>query len=333
MLLCISCLLFLQPIEMNNTSSVKVVPRFFLQLPWVPITEDIFNTSILSKIFLHKQETFVVGLKNCYKLIFIVSKLNSFGLEVESVSFRSQDIIGNMISLQFCDLMDLPSEMALENSFQEDNSSETVLFSTILDDGSEEKWKDIFSSEEMVKIFTDSLFTFQVYVTGSQDCYQFQLMDSLLKNQLWATSIDKQRTDVEIHVQQKSFYAHKPILAARSPVFKNLLAVDPISNDPQVITIANCDAAAVEEFLYFIYTGKLMKTAASEQLLLLAENYGIKTLKALCQIALNQIKPKISGRQVLRFVDDIKPLDISTSPSLDPQRVQPMYVYMFLCNM
>lgn len=303
----------------ESTSNVKVTPRFFLQFPWAPKAKDICDTLQLSKICLLKKETFFVSFKNCCKLLFITSNLEQLGMKANSVTFSSKEIL-NFIYDRYGGFnhpfeFGVPFTQHMKNiSPSKEEHSEMEIFS--FDDFKghgvygyllEEYARDSLENNEPSKLDElFSTFTFQVYITASQENYQFQLGDLLLKNHLWTASVDRQGTDVEIHVQGKSLFAHKAILAGRSEVFKNQFTAD---NTVHHLTIEDCDLAAFEEFLYFIYTGELMRTAASPPLLILAKVYRIETLETLCRAALDPLNEKISGRQALDFHAELAPLN------------------------
>jgi len=300
--------------------NVEVIPRFMLQFPWAPKAQDLFCSTIVSPICLHNGQTraFFLGFDYGYKLLFITANLEQMGIKADSVSFGSKKIIHEFFYLN--SPYSEPVEMYLENRSAKEENSEIGIFSiTFLDHSKQislEHFLRNWNDKKFDEMISEWPFIFFVYVRASEENYQFQLLDSLLKNQLWATSVNRLDTDVEIHVQDKALYAHKAILAARSQVFNNLLNGDQISTTRQVIKIENCDAGAVEEFLYFLYSGSLMNTATNEQLMLLAELYEIKTLKTLCQAALGPTKKQISGRQALNFASTMTDLGYRLNPQL-----------------
>ena len=282
-----------------NTSTVKVSPRFFLQVPWAPKAADIFNSTVLSKYCFHTQEVLFVGMKNGYNLFLIETKLGLMGLKSESVSIDSKEImefLADEYHLQYFEKL-LNKLSSSESS--EENDSEFKIFTMELRNNEQPGYlyRDFLPISKPNFI---PLCIFQIYVQPNSEGYQFQQRDVLLKNQLWMTSVNRQGTDVKIQVQDKIYFAHKVILTSRSEIFKIQLT------DGTNVTIENCDPEAAEEFLYFLYTGELMKTASSHQLLMLAELYGIKTLQTLCQTALNPMK-QISGRQTLNFITEMSP--------------------------
>jgi hypothetical protein len=136
---------------------------------------------------------------------------------------------------------------------------------------------------------------FRICIEGTVSSYfgySFQLSDRLAKDQLWATVKNQQNMpDVEFIVKDnKTFTAHKAILAARSRVFAvKFMKEQSVKDVPYQIWIDGVEPSTVENFLHFIYTGEPMGTLADEELLKLAKRYKLTTLTGLCQHALEKI--------------------------------------------
>jgi hypothetical protein len=113
----------------------------------------------------------------------------------------------------------------------------------------------------------------------------------LIKDQLWATLKNQLNlADVEFVVKNKSFPAHKSILAARSQVFADEFEKkQPGRKGLQQIWIDDVEPSTVEHFLHFVYTGEPIGTLADEDLQELADRYGLTTLTGLCKVALKKI--------------------------------------------
>jgi speckle-type POZ protein len=176
--------------------------------------------------------------------------------------------------------------------------------------------------------------------------YSYQLSDRLVKDQLWAAANVKSQNsvDVEFLLNKKKLFAHKAILAARSPVFAAEFAGEPqnqlvplqnsklaemvplpssqqlISNNipvkdagPHQIRMDGVNPSTMEQFLHFIYTGEFTSTLDNEELLKLAEYYQLTTLIRLCKTALKK------SDDALQMVSIVKSLhnecDDGTSPS------------------
>lgn len=84
------------------------------------------------------------------------------------------------------------------------------------------------------------------------------------------------------------FFAHKAILAARSPVFSKMFAHDLQERATNSVTLSDISPAAFKELLTYIYTGKVphLQTLA-RSLLNAAEKYHLDRLKALCELQLS----------------------------------------------
>ena len=123
---------------------------------------------------------------------------------------------------------------------------------------------------------------FWISVAETVDTYRYQLGDTLMATQLWQSANLKNFTDVEFHVDGHIFSAHKAIVAARSPVFQAMFKTDMAESSLNQVIIQDVDALVFENFLYFLYTGRV-KTSLAEQLFVVADKYQVDTLKHVCQ--------------------------------------------------
>ena len=100
----------------------------------------------------------------------------------------------------------------------------------------------------------------------------------------------KKFTEVEIVIKQGEgtspvhLFAHKDILAARSPVFEKMFEHDLKEKATNAVDVVDIDPEVFKELLTYIYTEKApnIKTLASP-LLRAAEKYQLERLKALCE--------------------------------------------------
>ncbi|RLN39822.1 hypothetical protein C2845_PM01G42520 [Panicum miliaceum] len=102
--------------------------------------------------------------------------------------------------------------------------------------------------------------------------------------------LSKEGADVEFRVRKKKFYAHRSVLAARSPVFKKAL-LGPMKEGARTNTIPidDMEAEVFAALLTFMYTDKLpdMKeqeeSAMTQHLLVAADRYNLERLKLICE--------------------------------------------------
>ena len=73
-------------------------------------------------------------------------------------------------------------------------------------------------------------------------------------DQLWKSACTKQLNDVEFLVGEKSFWAHRFIVSARSPVFAAMFSSDMIEATKGKVEIVDTEADVFETFLKFLYT-------------------------------------------------------------------------------
>ena len=90
--------------------------------------------------------------------------------------------------------------------------------------------------------------------------------------------------DLILKVGGKEIKAHRDVLRARSQVFMSMLDHDMKEKNSGIIDIPDCDAEAMEQFLYYIYTGKIDSLDQSNMLKLyyIADKYDMKGLKRKC---------------------------------------------------
>ena len=91
-------------------------------------------------------------------------------------------------------------------------------------------------------------------------------------------------TDVIIQVKDREFKVHKAILAARSPVFDAMFTHELAeSNSRWLEPIEDCEPAVFDEFLFFVYTGRIQLSNENAcSLFYIAYKYQISELKEEC---------------------------------------------------
>jgi speckle-type POZ protein len=252
--------------------------QMILQYEW--IIEDVEEEpkTIASKMILFRGErVFRVGLKNNVEkpvLFFTAIDLNKMGMKVKEVMWGGWGacVYDNISPAEMWQMRE--QEIGGEGSLQ------------------------LFKTTFAKQVIGNRTYRFRIQMEVNIPSYSYQLSDRLAKNQLWdSATVNGQRSavDVEMNVKDRTFSAHKAILAARSPVFANEFAnpqpkPQPLTNGPQKIRIDGVEPSTVEQFLYFIYTGESVSSLANEELLKLAVKYQLTTLAGLCRIALNKIE-------------------------------------------
>ncbi len=259
---------------------------------WILENVEVEPMTIASKMILFRGEkVFRVGLKNHTKspiLFFMAIDLGKIGMKVEDVKYGIQGSGSSPATMKEMTKKDIGDEGSLQ----------------------------LFTIDLAEKVSGNCTFSFRICINGSVPSYSYRLTDRLDKDQLWAlcaapTVKDQQNlADVEFIVKDKTFPAHKAILAARSPVFAD--EFEKVQLDvPQQIRIDGVEPSTVENFLHFIYTGESIGTLADEELLKLADHYQLKTLASLCQLALK----KIDALQMARVKKHLNSKDEELSSS------------------
>ncbi|XBI83999.1 hypothetical protein VPH35_092395 [Triticum aestivum] len=106
----------------------------------------------------------------------------------------------------------------------------------------------------------------------------------------------KEGVDVEFRVGGETFWAHRYVLAARSPVFRAQLfgftkiLAPPLSTTKNAIHIDDMEAEVFSNLLTLIYTddvppgtSQLDKYAMAQHLLVAADRYGLERLIPICE--------------------------------------------------
>jgi len=155
---------------------------------------------------------------------------------------------------------------------------------------SDGKFLQLFTSKQMVDLGkSESLFPFtitcHVKAVSTVEKIGYRLVDSAWKDQLWASSVNKQLTDVELLVGGKTFSAHRSLLSVRSPVFSAMFNSGMKEAQTGQVCIQDADPNTFGYFLPFLYTGMLEPSADKKQLYPLADRYQVEALLNLCQPA------------------------------------------------
>jgi speckle-type POZ protein len=252
-------------------SETTATPKMILQYHWILDNVEEEPMTIASKMISFRGErVFRVGLKNNVEnpvLFFTAIDLNKMGMKVKEVMW-GQIRDGGISPAEMWQMRE--QEIGGEGSLQ------------------------LLKSYLQKQVIGDCTILFRIHLEGNIPSYSYQLSDRLAKNQLWeSATVNGQHSavDVELNVRDRTFSAHKAILAARSPVFANeFVKPQPLTNGPQKIQIDGVESSTVEQFLYFIYTGESVSSLANEELLKLAAKYQLTTLLSLCQTALKKIE-------------------------------------------
>jgi speckle-type POZ protein len=243
------------------TSDLFGTPKMIVPYEWNFEGVEEEPKTIASKMILFRGErVFRVGLKNHVQypiLFFMAINLRKIGMKVEDVKYGYKNV-------------DTITKMTKQDLGDEGNLQ-------------------LFTMTFPKKFLHTRTFVFQICIVGADPGYSYQLCDRLAKSQLWAAVKDQKHVaDVVFIVKDKTFPAHKSILAARSRVFAD--EFERIQLDvPHQIRIDGAEPSTVLNFLHFVYTGEPIGTFANEELLKLADIYQLKILANLCYHALEKI--------------------------------------------
>lgn len=95
---------------------------------------------------------------------------------------------------------------------------------------------------------------------------------------------NKDYCDTILRVKYIDFYAHRIILMARSSVFAAMFQHDSAEKRTGIVNILDCDVNTFQEFLEYLYSGKLegITFDSAFQLYNTADKYNVQELKMFC---------------------------------------------------
>ena len=112
--------------------------------------------------------------------------------------------------------------------------------------------------------------------------------------------------DVTFEVKGEVFHAHKIVLAARSPVFKELIYGSTGDNETMSIAVEDVEPDVYKALLHFVYTDSLPPAMddpdgdkdeqAVWQLLVAAKKYAVERLKLVC---VDIVGKRLDGKSVI----------------------------------
>lgn len=111
----------------------------------------------------------------------------------------------------------------------------------------------------------------------------FSELDTLSEN-FESLFCNKDSCDTTLNVQDKEYKAHRAVLIARSSVFAAMFQHETTEKLKGIINIPDCDPESFDEFLKFLYTGKLEEPSCRSALDLyeISDKYDVQELKAFC---------------------------------------------------
>lgn len=97
-------------------------------------------------------------------------------------------------------------------------------------------------------------------------------------------STNKVSCDTVLQVKDREFKAHKTILMARSSVFAAMFQHDTLEKQTGFIDIPDCDPDSFQEFLDYLYCGKLEDISyhSAFHLYITSSKYDVQKLKQFC---------------------------------------------------
>lgn len=125
--------------------------------------------------------------------------------------------------------------------------------------------------------------TFPITLLTVKYLFLFTDLDALSEN-FKNLYLNKESCDTTLLVMGKEYKAHRTVLMARSSVFSAMFLHETSEKQTGIVTIPDCDPLSFEEFLQFLYSGKLEKPSPRTALHLYetSEKYNVQDLKTFC---------------------------------------------------
>eukprot|EP00092_Neocalanus_flemingeri_P084202 GFUD01105741.1.p1 GENE.GFUD01105741.1~~GFUD01105741.1.p1 ORF type:complete len:364 (-),score=82.67 GFUD01105741.1:97-1188(-) len=152
-------------------------------------------------------------------------------------------------------------------------------------------------------------FEFEVRIVSTHE-KKFQ-DSSLRKKQIFFKNFESfygESGDVKITCGGKEFPCHKLLLTSQSPVFRAMFAHDSKENAESSVHIGDSTPEAVEEFLFFLYHGRLQglplpSVDFTACLVHLASKYQMGVLMGICKDVLVDIVDVFNVLKIIKMVD------------------------------
>lgn len=114
--------------------------------------------------------------------------------------------------------------------------------------------------------------------------FLFSELDTLSDN-FKSLFVNKDNCDTTLYVMDKEYKAHRAVLIARSSVFAAMFQHETTEKQTGIVNIPDCHPEFFEEFLKFLYCGKLEEPSyrCALQLYEVSDKYDVQELKAFCK--------------------------------------------------
>jgi len=143
-----------------------------------------------------------------------------------------------------------------------------------------------------------------VNISGQNNAIQFKVPDCKLSEDLSSMLESQKFSDVKLAVNGHEFYAHKAILASRSPVFAAMFEHEMEEKKQNRVDITDMEHEVLKEMLKFIYSGKVTQLEKmADDLLAAADKYDLERLKVMCEEALCSNLAVDTAAEVLILAD------------------------------
>lgn len=109
--------------------------------------------------------------------------------------------------------------------------------------------------------------------------------------QLLTMSPEESFSDFTFEIGGKLVHAHKAILAARSPVFRTMLATNMVESRSGRVKLDDVELPVFNAMMRYLYSGRIdedLLASKCEEVLALADRYDVRKLKERCEVLLSK---------------------------------------------
>ncbi|XP_051172677.1 speckle-type POZ protein-like [Leptopilina boulardi] len=185
----------------------------------------------------------------------------------------------------------------LKNSTTNKYYKKSTIFCVQSGDFSQSGFRDFISLKRIKDFIVDKDLTIVCNIKQA-----LKTISTGFENFMTKTSL----SDIEFHVGNQVFPAHKVVLSSKSPVFRQMFSHQLKENISNVVNIVDIESNIFYEILWFMYSGKVRKlNEYACPLLVAADKYDINCLKIICETHLYKNLTSENVVRILKLADDL----------------------------
>lgn len=170
------------------------------------------------------------------------------------------------------------------------------------------RYKDLMLDEEDFDVSLEVTHIFPV--TKQLPNFKLKQLPTIMRH-INSLHLNSELSDLSIYVEDSIFPVHKCILAAHSPIFRNMFTIGMKEQTDKKIYITNIAKEICNSMLSYIYTNKLNDlNNIANNLIFIADKYNIQDLLELCKETLIKNINAANVFDTLIIADDLHMKDL-----------------------